>query len=185
MNAVRAQLEKIPQVQVIQLDGNHDLTLEHIWARIRVVGKGDMQFNGLSSDSFRDTKHLNLGSVGPYLIRVGGTGYVGVVETATGKPVRSEFFGGSADIGPAGEFASMFPLQITNVQTAVAQYDNICRVIGAWPTESSKRNFRDAKGTDFYYYTDTNGVQPDGAANRSQPSRSETNSTPPAAGSGR
>jgi len=185
LNAVRDQLERMPQIQITELNGVHDLTLEHIWAQIRIEGKGEMKFFGLDRDSFRYTRHLRLCSVGPYLIRVGGEGYVGVVESATGKPVRSEFFGGDVDIGPEGEFARMFPFQITNVQTAVAHYDDICRVIGAWPPQSSKRSFRDAKGTDFFYYIETKGVQPDGPANRSQPMRSDTNRTSSAAGSGR
>jgi hypothetical protein len=160
LNAVRTELEQIPQIKIMELDGVHDLILEHIWARVHIVGKGDMEFFDLDKNSFRRTKHLRLRSVGPYLIRVGGEGFVGVVESATGKPVRSVFWGGDADIGPDGEFASLFPFNITNVQSAVAHYDDIYRVIGAWPPESSKRRFQDAKGTDFYYYIETNGSPP-------------------------
>jgi hypothetical protein len=159
LKAVRKELERIPHVKIVQLDGVHDLTLEHIIARIHIVGKGDMEFFGLDRSSFRRTKHLRLRSVGPYSIRVGGEGYIGNVESATGRPVRSEFWGGDADIGPEGEFASMLPFEIASVQAAVARYDEICGVIGGWPGESSKRYFRDAKGTDYYYYIETNGVQ--------------------------
>jgi hypothetical protein len=60
LNAVRVEIERIPQAKITELDGNHDLSLEHIWARIRIEGKGDMKFVGLDRDSFRYTKHLCL-----------------------------------------------------------------------------------------------------------------------------
>ena len=165
LNAIRGELERIPQVEIAELDGVHDLTLEHIWARIHIAGKGDMAFGGLDRDSVRDTKHLLLVSVGPYRIRVRGEGYVGVYKADTGKPVRSEFWGSPVDIAPEGVFAHLFPFKIPNIQTAVAHYEDIFRIIGAWPQESSQpRHFRDAKGTNFYYWVETKGVNmPPGA----------------------
>jgi hypothetical protein len=163
LNAMCAQLQRIPQVKIIELQGNHDLTLEDIWAKIHVVGKGDMRFSDLGIDAFHRTNHLHLGAVGPYSIRVEGEGFHGVVETATNKPVRSKFWGYSVDIGPEGPFASMFPFKIPNVQTAIKHYDDIQRIIGEWPTESSKRYVRDSQGTDVYYYIETKKAPKDSA----------------------
>lgn len=171
LNAVVAEFRKMPHVELVEINGVDDLFLEHISARIRVQEKGEMVFFNLDRDSFRGAKHLRLCSVGPYTIRVEGEGYVGVFEAASGKPVRSQFFGGDADIGPNGEFAKMFPFQISTIQSAVDRYDDIYYLISGWPQKSAKGHFRDAKGTEFYYYIETNEVQQAAAPNAASPHR--------------
>lgn len=134
LNAIRVDLQRIPQVESLSLSwvDENDFpllhNLEHISARIKIAGKGEMVFTGLSRDSARDARHLYLVSVGPYRIRTRGEGYVGAYEAATGKPVLSEFLKGTADIGPAGEFAHIFPFEIPNIQTAIAHYEEILSV---------------------------------------------------------
>ena len=91
--------------------------------------------------------------MGPYRIRIRGEGFVGVYKHATGEPVRSEFGGGSVDIGPGGDFAHFFPFKIPNIQSAVAHYDDILEIVGGWPeSPSAPRHFKNAKGTDYYYW---------------------------------
>lgn len=165
MNAVREHLEGIPGVEILGLDGVEDITIEHISARINVAGKGELTLFNLNEDSFHHSESLFLRSIGQYDLRVQGEGYVGVHESATGMPVRSQFYGGDADIGPAGEFASLFPFEIATVQTVVERYDDILRIIAAWPEESNKAHFRDKAGTDYYYYVENRNAQQAGAPN--------------------
>ncbi len=165
INAVRERLEDIPGVEILELDCVEDITIEHISGRINIAGKGEVTLFNLSEDSFRHSESIRLRSIGPYDLRVESEGYVGVYESATGNPVRSEFYGGDADIGPAGEFASLFPFEIATVQAVVARYDDILRIIAAWPVESNKAHFKDRTGTDYYYYVETRNVQQDAPSN--------------------
>jgi hypothetical protein len=159
VNAVRKELEKIPHVEIIDLDYVEDITIEHISARIIVANKLEMVFSGLNKASFSDGNNVNLNKVGPYRFRYRGEGYVGVIKAATGTPVRSEFAGGAISIGRNGDFAHLFPFAIPNIQTAVARCDDILEIIGYWPeTPSPPQYFKNPKGTEFYYWVTSKDI---------------------------
>jgi hypothetical protein len=92
----------------------------------------------------------------PYNIIVEGEGYVGVVKTGTGKPVRSQFYGCAIDIGRKGKFAQFFPFEMRNVQDVIARYDDISTIIAQWPMEPDKNHFKDKEGNDYYFYVKKN-----------------------------
>lgn len=75
------------------------------------------------------SKHLVLSSVGPYECRYRGMGYVEAYKAATGEPVCGNFGGSSIGIGEDGAHGHLFPFKIVSVQTAVARYEDILRVI--------------------------------------------------------
>ena len=164
LKAIRGDLQAMPQVEIVELAGiDDDLLflheLAHIRARIQIAGKGEMTFYDLSQDSARDTKHLQLVSVGPYRIRTRGEGHVGAYAAATGTPVRSEFGACCVDIGPEGEFAHLFPFELRNIQAAVAHYDEILEILGDCAEPPPRpRSFRDARGRDFYFWVVTQDV---------------------------
>ena len=150
-NDIKAALNSIPDVALIDAWGNEDLTFEDIGAEIRVKNKGTITFFALTRNSFKSTPVICLQSIGPYQFEYGGTGYVGVVKTATREPVQSEFFGSAIDIGSDGEFAQFFPFQIKLVRDVIGRYDDICAILETWPIAPERRCFRDKKGTDYYY----------------------------------
>jgi hypothetical protein len=137
LNAVRRELEKIPSVQILKLDGVHDiLRLKLNFAKLAIEGKGQMVIVDLDRHSFGDVNHVRLRSIGP--LRFDAKDYPGlIVSISTGKPMLTSLYSFDADIGPEGEFAKMFPFKINNIQTAIAKYDDILRVVSSWPREPS------------------------------------------------
>ncbi len=177
LNAVRADLELIPGIEVLEVtwydEDDFPLLpqLEHITARINVIGHGKLTLQNLSESSFVDTPHLLISSIGDDTFRHRGEGFVGVYKATTGKPIRSQFAGGSIDVGSVGTFAHLFPFTISNVQTVVDRYDEIAAVIHTWPqTPSAPRSFITAEGTEILYW-----VVPDGANKTDMTWKSDTN----------
>lgn len=151
-NDIKASFETMPDVDIVEIGGNRDLTYEDIWAHISVRGKGHIHLYSLTRKSFRDGDHVILGAIGPYDINVEGEGYVGAYKMDTGEPVRSQFYGGAIDVGREGAFANFFPFEISNVQDVIARYDDITAIISQWPAEADKKHFKDEEGTDYYYF---------------------------------
>jgi hypothetical protein len=151
VNAVRTELQKIPQIKYVVIDYVDDITPEQITAQISVEANGDLTISNLKRKSFRYTESIRLRTIGPYSINVQGRGYRGAYETATGNPVQSEFYEGDIDIGTGGEFAHLFPFKLLKVQDVINHYEDILGIIAAWPVEPDKAHFKDDTGTDFYY----------------------------------
>jgi len=149
LRAVVAEFWNIPGVEVRGADGNHDITLEHIWATVHVAGKGRMTFLALTTESFKAGEHVQLSEIGPYRFEVNGTGYVGVVKSATGEPVRSQFYCEWIDIGPKGECAQVLPFSVRSVPEAIARFDDICAALSTWPLKPDAKHFKDSKGSDY------------------------------------
>jgi hypothetical protein len=150
-NDVKATLEGMPEVTLIRAWGNEDVTLEDIGAEIEIEDKGRIMFFALTRDSFKSTPVICLHTIGPYEFEYGGTGYVGVVKTATGEPVRSQFWGSAIDIGSGGEFAQFFPFKVKTVQDVIARYDDICQIIAKWPESPARQHFQNEEGTDYWF----------------------------------
>ena len=76
-NDIKSQLLKTPNIDIIQMGGNKDLTYEDIWAEINVKGKGRITVFALSRESFKKTPKIVLGKIGDYDIRWEGEGDYG------------------------------------------------------------------------------------------------------------
>ncbi len=150
-NEIQARLKAMPNVALIEIGGNKDLTYEDIWAKIIVEGKGPIHLYSLSRDSFRHAPHMILGAIGPYSILVEGEGFVGAHKIETGEPVRSQFHAQAVDISKAGAFARFFPFTIDSIQDVITRYDDIVAALAQWPQAPHKEHFTDSDGTDYYY----------------------------------
>lgn len=150
-NYIKNAFQNMPEVEIIRSGGNEDVTFEHIWAHIRIKGKGEMTIFGLTRNSFKNTPHLTLASIGPYNVKIEGNMRIGATEITTGKSVRSQFWGSGINIGSEGAFAKFFPFQVKNVQDAIARYDDICAILAEWPVLPDKKHFQDENGNDYYY----------------------------------
>lgn len=151
-NDIKERFQEMPDVELLDSGGHEDLTFEDIWATIRVEGKGEIKFYGLTRESFEEPKHILVNAIGPYNISFEGEGFRGVIKTATGEPVRSRFWGGSINVGPNGRFTAFFPFEMRNVLDVIAHYHDICAVLAEWPVAPEKNHFKDEEGTDYYYY---------------------------------
>lgn len=151
-NDIKNAFQNMPEVEIVRAGGNEDVTFEDIWARIRIKGKGEMMIGGLTRQSFENiSPHISIREIGPYKPKIEGKMHIGATEIATGKPVRSQFWGSGIDIGSEGAFARFFPFQIKNMQDAIARYDDICAVLAEWPVSPDKKHFQDENGNDYYY----------------------------------
>ncbi|MEZ6016673.1 MAG: hypothetical protein R3F49_16265 [Planctomycetota bacterium] len=164
LEAIRDELAKVPQVELLELTGVVDdevrflPRMEHICARIKVAGKTELLLTELSKRSFATSGHLILAAVGPHAIRVRGERFLGNSMAATGEPVLSEFGASSIDIGPEGEFAQLFPFELPNVQAAVDHHEEIARIVGSWPeSPAAPRSLTGARGEELFYWI----VKPD------------------------
>lgn len=164
-NDIKATLKGMPDVELIRAWGNEDITFEDIGAEIEVKGKGRIMFFALTRDSFKSTPVICLHTIGPYEFEYGGTGYVGVVKTATGEPVRSQFWGSAIDIGSDGEFARFFPFKVKTVQDVIARYNDICEIIEKWPEAPERKCFQNEEGTDYWFSMKKNPTSASTATN--------------------
>lgn len=177
LNTVRTKLEAVPGIEVLEVTWHDDTDfpllphLECITARVNVVGHGEVTLQQLSQASFIETPHLTLGSIQGDTFRHRGEGFAGVYKIETGEPVRSQFAGGSIDVGPAGKFAQLFPFTIPNVQTVVERYDEIAAIIQTWPkTPAAPSTFTTTGGREIFYW-----VVPDGTDETDTTWKSDTN----------
>jgi len=164
-NAIREELEKIPNIEVLEMNYYEDKDIPflpevcRISANVRIHGKGEMLFHYLTKESFEETQSLNIVSVNGHAFRYRGKGYKGVYKAATGEKVRSEFAGGSILVGKQGDFANLFPFEISNVQTAIEKFDDIAKVIESWPeTPEPPAAFTAADGSDYFYWVAPKGT---------------------------
>jgi hypothetical protein len=149
-------LEAISGVTVVETGGAYGSPFESVWAVIEVQGAGQIKLLSLNEASFVRTQSVIFSQIGPFRVFVEGEGYVGVKDVS-GQPVRSRFYSGGVDIGAQGALRHLFPFEIHNVQDLVDHYDGIVAILAKWPVSPARRHYRDKNGTDYYYYTNTDG----------------------------
>ena len=156
--AVRAEMEKIPNVRMIAISDLDKQASESISALIEVPGKGKMSLTSLEPESFRGSRQLLLQSIGPF-----------------GFCSRTKLDGHQAyawwiDIGPGSPIPAARELKLTTVQAAISHYDEILSLISDWPvtthdwplgwpvkdeewakTSKEEIHFSDAKGADYFF----------------------------------
>ncbi|NCG27589.1 MAG: hypothetical protein GWP42_08620 [Verrucomicrobiales bacterium] len=150
---IKAELEKIPELEIKELGYNEDITLEDIWAIFHVKGKGDLTVYGLTRESFEEPKRLVLGAIGGFDIRFRGKQFMEVTnEAGDRESIKSDVSGYAITI-IGGAFSEMFPSDIKNVQGLVKNYDGVLEVVSEWPGPEQKKNLKDGKGNEYNYYT--------------------------------
>jgi hypothetical protein len=157
VRAVRKGFEKMPGVTVKYVSDLSKQAVQLVSADIEVDGKGEMSLGGLDSTSFQRSPCIILEGVGPYRFRTralenGHQGYGWAIDIGTSSPI------------PAAK-----RLGITNVQSAIAHYDDLVALIADWPittkdwpsgwprepgawstTSDGEVHFADARG-DYYF----------------------------------
>ncbi|MEO6078338.1 MAG: hypothetical protein ABIQ86_00960 [Steroidobacteraceae bacterium] len=139
-NRVKEQLAAIPGVTVIDSWGNIDLTFEDIWAHVRLRGRGDLAFWGLTERSFSSSRNLALNGIDRYSFRWTHCGYH--VIDRDGKPARSMEVGLTLDlrgheIYAGKQLIGTLPVSIRTVQELVSHYD----VVMVWLDEHQGKIF--------------------------------------------
>lgn len=97
-----------------------------ISAYVEVEGKGEVGFIRLSPVSFGRSPHTYLEGIGPYGFRTR--------QLISGQ----QAYGYDIDIGPSSPIPDARKLGITNVQSAVAHYDDLVDLISGWPVTTNE-----------------------------------------------
>jgi len=146
VQAVRKHFEGMPNVKLTYISNLSKQASDNIIAYIEVDGKGRIGFEGVSSKSFLRSPYINLNGIGPWNFRTR--------DLEAGR----EFFGYSIRIGSTSPIPEVRQLGITNVQSAVAHYDELLGLIATWPvtqnewpTANEEVHFPDPPKDDHYF----------------------------------
>jgi hypothetical protein len=147
LNQVRAILASYPGVQVIEIDGNHDIGLEDLFAVVQLDGGGSIRFGGLTEATMPGGDHVYVDAIGPYTFATSDYGILdGSVRDRTGAIVKHESYGGGIDIGAAGPYAGALPIAIHSPKDAIDHYDALIKAIASWP---DRQDWKDARGNQY------------------------------------
>ncbi len=143
---VRACLVEIPNAEVSYVSDLSEQASQIISASLDIPNKGEIGFTVLSPNSFAESRHLYLNSIGQSRFRTR--------EIENGR----ESFGYAIDIGPHGPIPELANVEISSVQSAILRYDEILSCIADWPSTtnewpSRKQEilFKDSSGNQYYY----------------------------------
>lgn len=110
MNQIKEKLNQIKQVEVLDIWGHQDLTLEEVTARLKVQNKGEIVLYGLSKDAFDYPESIPIVEIGGYSF--------------------TQFYchGGMSfnlNIGTKSNLYALFNQELKNVQEVIENYDYI------------------------------------------------------------
>lgn len=136
LRSIRRELTSWPSVVVTAINGNEDLTLESIGASVILSGKpgSKVTFQGLNDNGgLTKSSAVFVSAIGPYEFRHSTYGYGFVIESKTGKPLKTEGFCASIDL-MTEPFAGRFPFAIRGPKDVIDHYDQIVAEISRWPS---------------------------------------------------
>ena len=156
--AVRAGIERIPNVRMAHISDLDKQASESICALIEVPGKGKIGLTSLEPESFKGSRQIFLQSIGPF-------GFCSRRKW-DGQPAYAWWI----DIGPDSPIPAARALKLTTVQAAISHYDDILSLVSEWPisshgwpsgwpvkdeewskTSKEEIHFSDANGTDYFF----------------------------------
>lgn len=114
MNQIKNDLNKIENVEVLQIWGHDDITLEEISARIKIKDKGEIVLNNLSKDVYNYPKRIPISEIG---------GFSFTTFSCAGG------IGSSIDMGTGGELYDLTKIEFKTVKDVIENYDLILEKI--------------------------------------------------------
>ena len=114
MNQIKNELNKLENVEVVNIWGHHDITLEEITARLKIKGKGEIVLFDLNSVDFNYPNRVVIFEIGDYSFTWfswnGG-------------------IGSGLDIGIKGALGHLFEKEFKTVKDVIDNYDIIYETI--------------------------------------------------------
>ena len=114
MNQIKDKLDRIEKVEVVNIWGHKDITLEEISARLKINSKGEIVLNGLSKDAFNYPKSVSVSEIGEYSF---------TCFSCNGG------IGSNINIGQESEIGRLIGIPFNSVSDVVDNYDKILNVI--------------------------------------------------------
>jgi hypothetical protein len=114
MNQIKAELNKMENVEVLNIWGHHDITLEEISARLKIKDKGEIVLHDLNSTDNYYPKRVHISEIG---------GYSFTVFHCNGG------IGSTLDIGTEGSLIHLFKMEFNTVKDVIDNYDLILETV--------------------------------------------------------
>jgi len=144
---IRASLEKIPRVHVIDVVGWDSMWPiagpENIRADLQVGNEGRLLLCDLSAESFSGTRPFILARVGDWVPSVRAERDMGRMRFVAGCP-------NSVDIGPGSAFLDLVPFSLRSPADVVAHYEELSRIIASWPDRPTRCPGKDGKWVSYH-----------------------------------
>jgi hypothetical protein len=144
---IRAGLERIPQVRVIDVVGWDSMWPiagpENIRADLRVGNDGRLVLCDLSPETFSGSRPFMLARVGEWVPSVLAERDMGRMRFVAGCP-------NSVDIGPGSSFLDLVPFPLRSPGDVVAHYDELHQLIASWPDRPTRCPGKDGKWISYH-----------------------------------
>jgi hypothetical protein len=127
---IERRAKEIPGVEVLEVEGNHDLTLEDIWLVIRYRGEV-LHFQIVTPGSFeRWTENLGVGRMGRF--NLSWYSYPSVERERKGDWDRASW---TVDLGPGTPLADRFDPPFASIPDFLARIDEFRAFVDTIPDE--------------------------------------------------
>jgi hypothetical protein len=130
------QLEEVRGITNVHIYGDDDFTYEVNYATFTLVGRPDalIGIRGPAGGVVGTPEHLWLERLGPWEFHEHSYGFNNTYDLS-GNPVKSLGYRRWIDIGPSGEYGSMLPVKIRDLNDVVTHYDELVKHLSTWPDE--------------------------------------------------
>jgi hypothetical protein len=116
-NAVKKELKKIDGIEILKIWGNEDLTLEDIYATVRLNNGDTLRFSDLGKWSFDTTKSLSLTRINNWEFH------------STGCSPGGHWGGGGLGVGENSQYSQIKQLHMKNVQDVINHIDTLKSIV--------------------------------------------------------
>jgi len=134
MNQIKDELNKLENVEVVNIWGHEDITLEEISARLRIRGKGEIVLCNLNANDFTYPNRVPINEIGGYSFTVfywnGG-------------------IGPGIDIGTNGNLGGLIGKEFNTVKDVLDNYDLIYETVKGLKMPPEINHF-EAEDYEFY-----------------------------------
>jgi hypothetical protein len=114
LNQIKKELNNLENVEVVNIWGHQDITLEEISARVRIKGKGEIVLGNLDSESFDYPNSIPITEIGNYSF---------TIFTYNGG------IGPSINIGIKGNLGHLLEKEFTTIKDVIDNYDLIYEMV--------------------------------------------------------
>ncbi len=146
LNQIRNQLNRLENVEVINIWGHKDVTLEEITARLKIKNKGEIVLYGLSKDVFNYPNKVSVSEIG---------GYSFTWFSSNGG------IGSNINIGQKSEIGQRIGILFYSVSDVTKNYDKILNVIDSLKQAPDLNHFINANSESYLLVERKNSIDKD------------------------
>lgn len=155
--AVQAILKKVDGIGY-SINTFEDVTEEVANVTITVDSVPDSKIVLVGLSEYESNGCFAITQIGKWRFVTTGSRFLGAVDSVTGKPEKSNYWGGHLAINPNSPYKEIIPFPINTVQDIVDHYEELVEFFDSWPRESNPgRVILEDGSVQKYYVLDTGG----------------------------